>query len=84
MLADVLGVEVVTVNTEEGAAYGAALLAAAGAGAFASVEAACAAAIKITGVTRPGPDCAVYERQYPGYQDLYPALKKNFQKVDSV
>ena len=53
--ASVLGVELVTVNSTEGAAYGAALLAAVGQGAFPSVPAACAAAISITGRTPPEP-----------------------------
>ena len=41
ILADVLGVELVTVNTTEGAAFGAALLAGVGAGNWADVPAAC-------------------------------------------
>ena len=40
ILADVLGAEIATVSTTEGAAYGAAMLAAVGAGWFATVEAA--------------------------------------------
>ena len=61
ILADVFGAEIVTVNAEEGAAYGAALLAATGSGAFRSVESACDATIQITGTTQPGKDQNVYE-----------------------
>ncbi len=78
ILADVFNAEIVTVNTAEGAAYGAALLAATGAGAFNSVEEACDSLIQITGRTTPGPDVAAYETMYPLYRNLYPALKSTF------
>jgi xylulokinase len=80
IIADVLGVELVTVNTAEGGAYGAGLLAATGAGAFASVEEACGAVIEITGSTSPGENQDLYEEIYPTYRDLYPALKPIFHK----
>jgi xylulokinase len=78
ILADVLGAELVTVNTTEGAAYGAALLAATGTGAFSTVESACEAVIRVTGVTRPGAASAVYREVYPRYTELYPALRPSF------
>jgi xylulokinase len=78
ILADVFNAEIVTVNAEEGAAYGTALLAAAGSGAFESVEEACDATITITGSTNPSANQAVYENLYPLYQGLYPALKPTF------
>ena len=81
ILADVFGAEIVTVNAEEGAAYGAALLAATGSGAFRSVESACDATIQITGTTQPGMDQSVYEKLYPLYRDLYPALRPTFHAV---
>ncbi len=81
ILADVLDAELVTVNTTEGAAYGAALLAAVGAGAWPDVESACAAAIQITGSTLPGPDKTRYKELYPLYRDLYPALRPTFNGV---
>ena len=80
IIADVLGVELVTVNTAEGGAYGAGLLAVAGAGAFASVEEACEAVISITGSTLPGENQAKYEEIYPTYRDLYPALTPIFHR----
>jgi len=81
ILADVFGAEIVTVNTEEGAAYGAALLTATGAGAFESVESACDETIQITGTISPGKDQNVYEKLYPMYRNLYPALKPTFEGV---
>jgi xylulokinase len=78
ILADVLAVELVTVSSQEGAAYGAALLAATGAGAFGDVPAACKSAIQVTGRTTPGENVAVYERMYPLYRQLYPLLRPTF------
>ncbi len=82
ILTDVLQAEVVTVNTTEGAAYGAALLAAAGTGVFRSVESACDASVKITGSTSPDPVQAdKYQKSYVLYRELYPALKNIFTKI---
>lgn len=81
ILADVLGVELVTVNTTEGAAYGAALLAATGAGVFESVAEACSAVIRITGSTTPGPAVEVYQNAYPTYRRLYPTLQPIFYTI---
>jgi xylulokinase len=84
ILADVLNVELVTVNTTEGAAYGAALLAATGAGVYPDVDAACAATIRLTGSTPPSPASVAYEKVYPLYRDLYPALRPSFNAVARV
>ncbi len=81
ILADVFGAEIVTVNAEEGAAYGAALLAATGSGVFESVGAACDATIQISGGTVPGKDRELYGEIYPLYRALYPALRPTFQAV---
>jgi xylulokinase len=78
ILADILQAEVVTVNSMEGAAYGAAILAGTGAGSFSSVEAACDQTIQITGNVRPGDDQSTYEKQYALYRGLYPALADTF------
>ena len=84
ILADVLNVELVTVNTTEGAAYGAALLAATGAGVYPDVDTACAATIRLTGRTVPGPASVAYGEVYPLYRDLYPALRPSFNAVARV
>jgi xylulokinase len=82
ILASVLEAELVTVNTAEGAAYGAALLAGVGAGVWKDVPSACQTAIKITGSTRPDPaQMDVYQKAYPFYRELYPALKPRFDKI---
>jgi len=82
ILASVLEAELVTVNTTEGAAYGAALLAGVGAGAWTDVAAACNACIKITGSTLPdSSQVDVYRKSYALYQELYPALKSSFGRM---
>jgi xylulokinase len=84
ILADIFQVELVTVNTTEGAAYGAALLAATGTGVFADVATACETIIKVTGRTAPGPAGAIYEEIYPLYRELYPALRPSFNAVAHI
>jgi len=76
ILADALNVELATVNTTEGAAYGAALLAGVGAGVWPDVGAACNACVELTGSTAPNADAvAKYQPVYQQYRGLYPALK---------
>lgn len=83
ILASVLDTELVTVNTTEGAAFGAALLAGVGAGAWQNVDTACHEAIGITGSQQPE-DAQVeqYRKGFEVYRELYPALKDSFGKVD--
>jgi xylulokinase len=82
ILASVLEAELVTVNTTEGAAYGAALLAGVGAGAWSDVPSACKASVKIMGSTLPDSAHAdAYKKSYALYQELYPAVKSSFEKM---
>lgn len=74
ILADVLGAEIATVNTTEGAAYGAAVLAAAGAGWAPAVSDLTDEWVTIASVTEPGPARSVYQDAHGRYQALYPAL----------
>jgi xylulokinase len=84
ILASVLDSELVTVNTSEGAAYGAALLAGVGTGNWMSVDAACQATIKITSTQKPiAKQVKEYERVYELYRELYPALKTSFWKMEA-
>ncbi|MCL7454018.1 MAG: xylulokinase [Anaerolineae bacterium] len=84
ILADVFEVEITTVAVTEGAAYGAALLAAVGAGLYGSVPEACQAAIQVSGSTQPGPAATVYADYYPRYRALYPALAPQFEALEQV
>jgi xylulokinase len=81
ILADVLGAEIATVNTTEGAAYGAGLLAAVGAGWFASVDAACEALVVATRAATPGADVPRYAEAHAIYRELYPALAPSFRRM---
>jgi xylulokinase len=85
ILADVLGVEVVTMNVTEGAAYGAALLAGVGAGIFPSVEDACDRTLHATTRTEPiAANREVYDASYAVYHNLYPALRPTFERLTGL
>jgi xylulokinase len=85
ILADVLDAELVTVNTTEGAAYGAALLAGVGAGIWADTDEACDATIQVVDRVAPQPDqVARYNSFYPVYRSLYGTLKSTFDKLTSL
>ena len=84
IIADILNVEIVTVNSKEGAAFGAALLAATGAGIYESVEQACQKTIKITEKVAPSEAYSVYEEYYSVYRSLYPSLKETFHKLYNI
>ena len=74
--ADVYGREVKTVEAEEGAAYGAALLAGVGAGAWHSVDEACDSVVRIKSAMAPNPEAVeTLEHQYRRFRAVYPALR---------
>ena len=82
ILADVLNTELVTVNTTEGAAYDAALLAGVGANAWDNVLETCDSVIKVVEKTSPNIDqIESFEYWYSCYRDLYPTLKTIFQRI---
>lgn len=75
-LASILGKRVVTLASQEGSAYGAALLALAGSGEYNSVGEVCGVAIRETeSVTPRQPDTELYGKGHSVYQALYPALR---------
>jgi xylulokinase len=78
ILADVLDTELATVSTTEGAAYGAAVLAAVGSGWFATVDDAVATLVTVTPTATPGPDADRYAEGHARYRALYPALAPHF------
>src|SRR6266576_381996 len=79
IIADVLGVELVTTNAQEGPAFGAALLAGVATGIYSSVQQACEATVQVVAQTPPRPEIEhTYARAYETYQALYPALKPFF------
>ena len=74
--ADVYGREVEIVAAEEGAAYGAAILAGTGAGEWKSVEQACDAIVRVAKRVPPNPkDSATMHNAYQSYRKVYPGLR---------
>ena len=78
ILADVLDAQIVTTSATEGAAQGAAMLAAAGVGWFDSVEDACRAIVKLGERVDPSANADAYGEPYARYRSLYPALAPTF------
>lgn len=82
MQADIYGRKCVTINASEGPAYGVALLAAAGTGAYKNVVEACQATIKVTETTNPDSKVRkVLDGNYKIYGDLYRSLKNDFVSI---
>lgn len=84
ILADIFKTDVVRSNVSQGAAFGAAILAAVGVGALSSVEAAADAIVHEVDRTRPGVDAARYDAVYRQYTALYPLLKGEFAALGSL
>jgi xylulokinase len=75
--ADVYGQTVEIVEAEEGAAYGAALLAGVGAGVWPSVDEACRRVVRIRLRVEPqAVSSARLQQQYLKYRRIYPALNE--------
>jgi len=83
--ADVYGKKVVTINAEEGPAYGVALLAAAGTGAYKDVVEACSATIRVVQSTSVNSKAKrTYNQSYPLFRDLYTSLKGDFPRINQL
>ena len=80
--ADVFGQKVATINAEQGPAFGVALLAAVGAGAYKNVEEACRATIQVVAETPVSKSAGkTYDQGFPIYQQLYRSLKNDFKSI---
>ena len=83
--ADVYRAPLVLTNAAEGPAYGAALLAGVGVGAWSTVEQACQSSIRGVTTVRPNKRAAaVYDRGYAVYEKLYGDLKDRFAEMATV
>ncbi len=83
--ADVYGVDVHAINAGEGPAFGVALLAQVGTGAFATVPEACDATIKTVDSTSVDPKAKdYYDRAYKIHRDLYQNLKGSFRDISRL
>ena len=77
--ADIYGMAVELIEAEEGAAYGAGLLAGVGIGVWPSVDSACDVAVRVAKRVEPDPDrVALMNSRYAAYRKLYPALREIF------
>ncbi|MCH5249187.1 MAG: xylulokinase [Lachnospiraceae bacterium] len=82
IIANVLNVKVDVIESEEGPAMGAALLAAVACGEFADVKAAADKVVKVIDTVEPDPALvSKYEERYQQFKEIYPACKELFDKI---
>ena len=82
LLADVLSKRVVTLATQEGSAYGAALLAMVASGEYGSVPEVCRATVREVEKIEPrAAEAAFYRQAHEIYSSLYPALQPAFKAI---
>ena len=85
IFANVLNLEIDTVETEEGPGYGGAILAAVACGRYSSVEAAADALVRVTETITPDPVIAArYEERYRKFRSIYPTVKGLFPTLGEV
>ncbi|HPO30009.1 MAG TPA: FGGY-family carbohydrate kinase, partial [Candidatus Hydrogenedentes bacterium] len=85
IMADVIDAPMITINVDEGPAYGAAILAAVASGLYGTVEEACDAIIRE--VDRVEPDAAnqvTYAKWFEAYQALYRALAPEYRRIHGL
>lgn len=79
LMTDIMGIPLYTVNTTEGAAFGAAILAAVGEGTYDTVPSATEAMIRKVDETTPNSEMSkIYEDLYPTFRGVYTGLKDTF------
>ncbi|HSU61525.1 MAG TPA: xylulokinase [Bryobacteraceae bacterium] len=85
IFASIFGERVATLETQEGSAYGAALLAMVGTGEYSSAVEVCRTAVKEVDVKEPQPqEVAFYQARYQVFRSLYPALRPAFQAIGEL
>ncbi len=76
IMANVLGIRVEVIESEEGPGYGGAMLAAVACGEYASVEEAAEKLVKVVGAVEPEAELvAKYEEKYQQFKKIYPTVK---------
>lgn len=81
LVANIMNVKVEQVESEEGPAYGGAILAAVGCGEYPDVDTAVAKLIKVTNSIEPEAELVEkYEKKYQKFKRIYPTVKDLFQK----
>jgi xylulokinase len=82
IIANVLGIKVDVLETEEGPSLGGAMLAAVACGEYPDVESAAAAIVKVVDTVEPQPELVEkYEARYQQFRRIYPACKELFQAI---
>lgn len=82
IMANVLGVRLDTVKTEQGPGYGGAILAMVGCGVFGSVKEACDKLVCVSSSVYPDAGLtALYNAKYEKFKLIYPALKNVFKML---
>ena len=82
VLANVLGIPLDTVATEQGPGYGGAVLSMVACGRFTTVEDACGELVQMRSTVQPEPGLtALYEERYQQFREIYPACKGLFPKL---
>ena len=79
IIANILGIKVDIIESEEGPGYGGAMLAAVGCGEFASVEEAADKLVKVIDTVEPDAELtAKYDVRYNQFKQIYPTVKPVF------
>ena len=82
IFANVLGIPLEVLKTEQGPGYGGAMLAMVGCGRYESVQAAADALVEVAGRVEPDPELtARYEARYQQFRSIYPALRQVFPQL---
>ncbi len=82
IIANVLNLELDSVETEEGPGYGGAILASVACGEFSSVREAAEKLVKVSSTVKHDAEIAVrYEERYKVFRQLYPAVKPLFEII---
>ena len=85
IMADILGMPIVSTNTGEGPSFGAALLAGVGGKVYEDVEEACRTTVRaVNTVPVHEPSRKLYDEYYQVYRELYPTLKGVFAKLNRL
>ena len=81
-MANVLGIRLDKVKTEQGPGYGGAILAMVGTGAYKNADEACEKLIEISSSVYPESELTeLYDKKYQHFRKIYPALKEFFSEI---
>ena len=79
MFANILGIEIESIEAEEGPGYGGAMLAMVACGEYPDVRTIAEKFVRVKATEKPDPELtALYEDRYRRYREIYPALKAVF------